>query len=219
MRLRYKPWANDYIKNNPKLFLNSYINKSELYELFNQFDNINIEVGCGKGQYILEKAKNNPQNLYIAIEKFESVIVFGAKELEKNKLNNLKFYSGDIKELKDNEKFTNQINEIYINFSDPWPKKRHKKRRLTSEFFLNIYYNFLKENGEVIQKTDNDNLFEYSVKEVANDCRFNIEKILLDLHESDTENIKTEYEKKFSSLGFKIKYMKFIKRSKNENRN
>ncbi len=213
MRIRHKPWAKEYILNEDDLFLNNYIDDKKMESLLSEFKEVRIEVGCGKGQFIYQQAKENPNILFIGIEKQASILVLASQKNEKDQLENLKYYYGDIKNLVDNNILKNKVDLIYLNFSDPWPKKRHYKRRLTYKTFLNIYYDLLKKDGIIEQKTDNQSLIESSIKSFANDMRWNFEELFLDLHSEDVYNIKTEYEEKFSNLGFKIKFLRLKKRS------
>ena len=168
--------------------------------LFNNDNPIHIEIGCGKGKFISELASINQDINYIAIEKFDSVLLRTAEKLEEMDLNNLKIVLIDADKLTDYfaEK---EIDLIYINFSDPWPKYGHRKRRLTYKTFLDSYKFILKDDGAVHQKTDNRKLFEFSL-ESFNENNWLISNISLDLHK-DTEvfNITTEFEEKWSKLG------------------
>ncbi len=212
MRIRHKPWAKNYILSEDNLFLNNYIDTKQMETLLKKYDEVRIEVGCGKGKFIYEHAKENPNILFIGIEKQASILVLASQKNEDLKLENLKYYYGDIQNLVDNNILKNKVDLIYLNFSDPWPKKRHYKRRLTYKTFLNIYYDLLKKDGIIEQKTDNQSLIESSIKSFANDNRWDFEELYLDLHQEDVYNIKTEYEEKFSNLGFKIKFLKLKKR-------
>ncbi len=211
MRVRHKPWAKDYILNNNELYLNNYIEKNDFDKLITNYKTINLEVGCGKGKFIYEKALNNPNGLYVGIEKQASIIVQASDKNKNNELKNLKYYYGDINNLIDNKILKNKVDKIYLNFSDPWPKKRHEKRRLTYKTFLDIYYKLLKDDGIVELKTDNKSLFEYSIISMANYKKWYFEQLYLDLHSEEIDNIKTEYEEKFSQKGFDIKYLKVKK--------
>lgn len=209
MRVKHKPWAKDYIHEQDTIFINSYIEDvDKLQELLNQYDEIHMEIGCGKGRFICEHAKNNPNILYLAVERQASVIVSAAKKIDDLKISNLKLYNGDIFNLKDFNLFQNKLDKIYLNFSDPWPKVRHEKRRLTSSKFLILYKELLKINKEIELKTDNSSLFEYSLISFNNQKIWDFEEVYLDLHSEDKANIKTEYEEKFSNKGFSIKYLK-----------
>ncbi len=211
MRIRHKPWAKDYILSENSLFINNYIEKKEMTNLLKKYKEVRIEVGCGKGQFIYQNAKENPDVLFIGIEKQASILVLASQKNENKELDNLKYYYGDIQNLVNNDILKNKVDLIYLNFSDPWPKKRHYKRRLTYKSFLDIYYNLLKKDGIIEQKTDNQSLIESSIKSFANDNRWSFEELYLDLHNEDVYNIKTEYEEKFSNLGFNIKFLKLKK--------
>lgn len=156
----------------------------------------------GKGDFIIENAKTYPDINFIGIEKFPSVMVGALKKIdEEEPLANLRLMKVDAIELNDIF-LENEVSRIYLNFSDPWPKKKHAKRRLTSETFLPIYQNILKRDGELILKTDNRTLFEYSLISFQQ-FGLQFEDVCLDLHHSDgyEDNIQTEYERKFSPFG------------------
>lgn len=207
MRIRYKSWATKYIEENPQLFINSYYNTAEMESKLNKYQKLEMEIGCGKGQFIAKKAIQNPDTLFIAIEKVPSIIVLATQKIIEQKIKNVLFFCGDVNKFQENKIFKNKIDKIYINFSDPWPKKRHAKRRLTAPYFLEIYSFCLKENGYLQQKTDNDSLFDYSIVNIGNSNHFNLEVVHINLHQTELENIQTEYEKKFSQKGFTIKYI------------
>ncbi len=164
-----------------------------------------LEIGMGKGDFLIAMAKKYPQRNFIGIEKEMSVLVSVAKKLEHIRLPNLQIACANANEL---SLYLQNIETIYLNFSDPWPKNRHYKRRLTYKTFLEIYKSILKPAGKIILKTDNDLLFASSLISM-NNYGLVFEKIILDLHNSSLQetNIQTEYEKKFSNLGFKIKYL------------
>lgn len=171
------------------------------------FDNDNkicLEIGMGKGQFILNMALNNPNINFIGVEKYSSVLSVAIKKISKYKLNNLKVLAGDIVSIDD--LFYKKIDTIYLNFSDPWPKDRHAKRRLTSFNYLKVYDNFFVDKPHIIMKTDNDDLFSFSLDEFKN-YGYHINKISYDLHNEDIPNVLTEYEEKFSNMGIKIKYV------------
>lgn len=172
--------------------------------VFKNNNPIEIEIGTGKGNFIIEKALTNPNINYIGIERYDSVIVRALKRIP-DSVTNLKLIrmnAIDIDKIFDKEVYT-----IYLNFSDPWPKKRHALRRLTSKVFLEKYEEIFKGEKNIYQKTDNQNLFEYSIINLTN-YGYKIEDISLDLHNSQIEgNIETEYEKKFSENGNKIYYL------------
>lgn len=159
-----------------------------------------IEIGCGKGKFINELAEKNPDINFIAFEKNLDVLVLAVEKAKNKKLTNLKFVAGDIS-LLDNVNSLNKCDRIYINFCDPWKKTRHAKRRLTHSNFLNIYRKVLCKSGEIFFKTDNKDLFEFSLNSFS-DYGLRLKNITLDLHNSGYEdNILTEYETLFSEKG------------------
>ncbi len=209
MRLRNVKNAHEILENS-KYFIKDYKNyKGKFNELFNNDNEIRLEIGMGKGTFITTLAKENPNINFIGVEKYESVLVRGIQKANEMDLPNLKMICCDAKEL--NEVFDHEINTLYLNFSDPWPKKRHADRRLTSHIFLNIYDSIFKDEKRIIQKTDNIILFAYSISSLST-YGYTINKVSLDLHNEDIKNIKTEYEEKFSGLGYKINYLEASKR-------
>lgn len=200
MRMR-NPKYKDEVINNCTFLINDNIN-------FDNQNKIEIEIGMGKGNFILNKALNNPNVNYIGIEKYASVASVAIKKMMEYNLPNLKVIISDIEDIGD--LLNKKVSVIYLNFSDPWPKKRHAKRRLTHEKFLKLYDNFFTDKCMIIQKTDNDDLFSYSLESLK-EYGYRIEKISYDLHNEDIPNIMTEYEEKFSKNGIKIKYLKAIK--------
>lgn len=203
MRLKYKPWADQYIIDNPVIFIQDL---NDFNDFIKDKKNIKLEIGCGKGQFIREKAIANPDVTFIAIEKYKTVIVTAAKPLEEQPISNLKFFACDISILSEDIRSNCKIDTIFLNFSDPWPKKRHYKRRLTYKSFLNIYEKLLKSDGHIEFKTDNQGLFEYSLSSFSQE-KWYFDNISLDLHNTTRDNIKTEYEEKFSKKGFRINYL------------
>ena len=195
--------ASKYIINDYKSYFGKY------KELFNNDNPICIEIGMGKGDFIKEIALNNSNINYIGIEKYDSVIVRAVEKLEDRNLNNLKLIKMDARYI--DEVFDREIDIIYLNFSDPWPKDRHAKRRLTSSNFLRKYDSLFVNCKHVIFKTDNRKLFEYSIKELT-DYGYTINNISLNLHKDDIPNIETEYEKRFSNLGYPIYMIDVIKK-------
>ena len=180
--------------------------------LFNNNNPIHIEIGAGKGNFIINKAIQNPNINFIGIEKFDSVL---ARCLQKipDDLNNLKIVRMNALEIE--EVFDHEVDTIYLNFSDPWPKKRWHKRRLTSDVFLEKYDSVFKNDNHIIQKTDNRDLFEYSVISLSN-YGYIIKDFSLDLHNSSIEgNIMTEYEERFSKKGNPIYYIEVTKEKAN----
>ena len=176
--------------------------KGKYHELFNNNNPIYIEIGMGKGTFIVNNAITYPNINFIGIEKYDSVMVRAVEKVEDKEINNLRFIRMDA--IKIEETFDKEIDRIYLNFSDPWPKVRHERRRLSSPEFLSRYDNIFKENKNIIMKTDNRKLFEYSIISFTN-YGYKINEISLNLHHDDIkDNIETEYEKKFSELGFPI---------------
>ena len=179
--------------------------KGRWNELFGNDHPIHIEVGMGKGKFLMELARLNPEINYIGIEKYSSVLVRAVEKKQQIEgIDNLYFIRFDadfICDIFDKD----EISRIYLNFSDPWPKDRHAKRRLTSRQFLARYDQFLKEDGEVIFKTDNKGLFDFSLEEVK-EAGWNLVSFTYDLHNSEyvEGNVMTEYEEKFTALGNKI---------------
>lgn len=203
MRTRYNKDANDIVAN-----FDRYIEEKEKLQDFfsnNKDKKIYVEIGMGKGDFISNMAKNDPDNIYIGIELSRQVLSLAIKKLKRYesdnnlKLNNLFFMSFDAINVTDYFK-EGQVDTIFLNFSDPWPKKRHTKRRLTYKTFLEVYKEVLKENGIIEFKTDNRGLFEYSLVSMQNFGMHFIE-VYLDLHKSNVLNVETEYEKKFSPYG------------------
>ena len=163
---------------------------------------IHTEIGMGKGRFLMQLARENPGINYVGIEKYSSVLLRALQKMEEDELKNLVFIRMDAEEIEDvfDEE---EIDRIYLNFSDPWPKDRHAKRRLTSSNFLNRYEHILKRDGVVEFKTDNRVLFDYGIEE-AKSCGWNILGMTYDLHNDEEMmegNIMTEYEERFSAMG------------------
>lgn len=194
--------SSSYLVLNPKDYFGNW------HELFGNHLPIHIEIGTGKGNFIIQKAIQNPNINFVGIEKFDSVI---ARCLEKipDGLSNLKIVRMNALEI--NDVFFHEIETLYLNFSDPWPKKRWHKRRLTSSVFLEKYDSLFVNRPCIIQKTDNISLFEYSICSLSQ-YGYQIQEISLDLHHSEIEgNIMTEYEDRFSKNGNPIYYLVAIK--------
>lgn len=205
MRLRNIPRAQEEIDANPIAVKEEKKYRGNWNTVFENEQPIHIEIGMGKGQFILELAKQNPDKNYIGIERYSSVLL---RALEKHdteeyrELSNIRFICMDAAELP--EVFApGEVEKIYLNFSDPWPKARHARRRLTSTRFLSIYERVLVEQGIVEFKTDNRPLFEFSLEQVE-EAGWELKAHTFDLHnnkEMNEGNIMTEYEAKFSSMG------------------
>ena len=192
-----------------------YISNPEEYKgtwnkLFNNNSPIKIEIGMGKGDFIIENALKYPHINFIGIEKFDSVIARAIQKSNELELDNLKLIRMDA--LNIDNIFNKEIDTIYLNFSDPWPKERHAKRRLTNPIFLEKYDKIFKNNKHIIMKTDNIDLFNYSQESLTN-YGYTIIYKTNNLHkEKDIDNIMTEYEKKFVKLGIKINKLEAIKK-------
>lgn len=205
MRLKHIKNAEEIISKSKYLEQNPRENKGKWNKVFNNDNNIEIEIGMGKGKFIIEKAIQNPNINFIGIEKYDSPLVSAVKKLDELELNNLKLVYIDALGIE--EIFDHEIDKIYLNFSDPWPKKRHAKRRLTSNVFLNKYESLFKNEKRIEMKTDNDDLYDYS-------CESFIENGY-DIVKTDTnylDTIRTEYEDKFIGLGKNINYISVVKK-------
>ena len=199
MRLRNVKGAKEIIDNSPYIIKNPIDYKGDYQKIFENNNPIHIEIGMGKGDFINENAKKYPNINFIGIEKFDSVIVRAVQKLENEEIPNLKLIKIDANEIDD--VFDKEISVIYLNFSDPWPKARHAKRRLSSEIFLNKYDSVFIDKKRIIMKTDNRKLFEYSIKSFT-DYGYKIEDISLNLYEDDIKNnVPTEYETRFHNRG------------------
>ncbi len=169
-------------------------------EIFGNANPVQMEIGCGKGQFICEIARRNPEINFIAVEKSANVIVQACEKALEAGLKNVYFVKGGAEYLPCFIK-NQTIERLYLNFSCPFPKKKYANHRLTNRTFLRLYEMMLVPQGEIHQKTDNMNFFEYSISELS-DYGFTLKNVSLDLHNSDFErNIVTEYEKRFSDLG------------------
>lgn len=212
MRTRKKSWTEHEFKNNKFIIHNTKDFKGKWNKYFNNNNPLYIEIGCGKGNFITHTSMEENNINFIALERASQIIVTGARKVrlleEDKKYNgNIGFILGDALNLY--EYFDiGEVKRIYLNFSDPWPnKKKWAKRRLTHRSFLNIYKDILSKDGEIHFKTDNTELFEFSLNEFAHES-WKMKNISLDLHNSNYHkngyNIMTEYEEKFSSKGLKI---------------
>ncbi len=211
MRLRNVPGSREVIAENEYVVHDEQSMKGQWASVFGNDRPIHVEIGMGKGSFLMEMARRNPEINYLGIEKYSSVLLRAIeKHEEAPELTNLKFIRMDAEEIE--EVFApGEIDYIYLNFSDPWPKDRHAKRRLTSDRFLNRYQRLLAPGGGVTFKTDNVDLFDFSV-ESAKECGWEQLAISRDLHNSPYAegNVMTEYETKFSGLGNKICMLKIV---------
>lgn len=205
MRLRNIPGADDVIRRHPIAVKESKEYKGKWNTLFENSNPIHIEIGMGKGQFILTLAKQNPQINYIGIERYSSVLLRALEKFDTEEfceLTNVRFICMDAMELPDVFE-AEEVQKIYLNFSDPWPKKRHARRRLTSTVFFAQYDKVLAKDGVVEFKTDNRPLFEFSLEQVE-EAGWKLLGFTFDLHHDaamNQGNVMTEYEEKFSAQG------------------
>ncbi|RAI82174.1 tRNA (guanosine(46)-N7)-methyltransferase TrmB [Macrococcoides goetzii] len=203
MRMRNKPWAEDYLLEHRDIVSIDLSQKDNITSWFEKVQPIHIEVGSGMGRFITEMAKANPAINYIGIERDKNVMIRIVEKAIEQDIKNLRLLTVDAEKL--TEIFNpGEIDRIYLNFSDPWPKTRHAKRRLTHANFLSVYKMILKDDGEIHFKTDNQGLFEFSIESMSQ-FGMKLKNINLNLHDNEpADNIKTEYEEKFSAKGFRI---------------
>jgi len=209
MRMRPKKNRVSRLENVKELFAVTDENgKIDIKESFGEDCNISIEIGCGKGRFICGKAVQMPDENFIAFERVPDVNMMAMEKAFAAGIQNVRFCNGDAKELSEILP-AGRINAIYLNFSDPWPKKRNAKRRLTSPTFLEMYKGLLAPGAVIYFKTDNIGLFEYSL-ETFTACGYTLSNVCYDLHNDEIlskDNIQTEYEEKFSEKGFTINYL------------
>lgn len=209
MRQRNVKKKKEIIANSKYIILEPESCKGRWHEVFGNNNPIYIEIGMGKGDFIKENALRYPNINFVGIEKFDSIIALAIKKIDKDELSNLKLIRMDA--LNITNVFDKEISKLFLNFSDPWPKPRHEKRRLTSSSFLEKYEYLFKDSMIIEMKTDNRLLFEYSIVSF-NKNNYKIAEISLDLHHDNKEdNIMSEYEKKFSEQKNIIYYMKVVK--------
>ena len=209
MRIRNLANASEIVSNSKYLIENPEVYRDKWQSVFKNSNPICLEVGTGKGNFIIDMAIKNPCVNFVGLEKYTSVIARALQKCEDLKLDNLVFINGDALNL--DKWFNKEIDTIYLNFSDPWPKKRHAKRRLTSEIFLSLYDKIFKNTCKIVQKTDNTILFESSIISLSN-YGYKIEDISLDLWSTDKVYSETEYEHKFRLQGDKIYYLRAVKK-------
>lgn len=202
MRLRKKWWARPELEESNLFIPKASDNKGKWNEVFGNSNPVYLELGCGRGGFLLQHASNNPDINYLAVDLKDEVLIYGLHKLQENNLENARLTAMNIDFIE--EVFEkDEVSKIYINFCNPWPKDRHNKRRLTHTRFLEKYKKFLKPGSEVWFKTDDTDLFNDS-QEYFKECGFEIEFLTYDLHKSDFEgNMMTEYETKFTGLGMK----------------
>lgn len=201
MRLKHIKDADIIVNSSIYTVKNAEKYKGKWKELFQNNNDIEIEIGSGRGKFIIDKALQNKNINYIGIEKYDSALVKAVKRLEEIDINNLKLIVYDASNIEN--LFEKEINKIYLNFSDPWPKKRHAKRRLTSKVFLEKYDKLFTDKKVIEMKTDNDDLFDYSL--------ISFEEYgykIIDINRNHISDITTEYEDKFTKKGKNINYVK-----------
>lgn len=213
MRLRKKPWARPELEACNFFIVNPSEYKGRWRESFNNNNPIYLELGCGKGTFVAVHGSENPNINYVAIDIKDEVLVLAKRNIEKAydekglEVNNLKLMAQEIFLINDVFSKEDIVDRIYINFCNPWPKERHKKRRLTYPTQLEKYKEFLSKEGRIYFKTDDDELFEESLV-YFKESGFEIEYITYDLHKSDfVGNVRTEHENMFSEQGIKIKFL------------
>ncbi|KHF39673.1 tRNA (guanosine(46)-N7)-methyltransferase TrmB [Halalkalibacter okhensis] len=204
MRLRNIPGAKDELKQYPTIVVQDPSQyKGSWNKLFNNDNPIHVEVGTGKGQFLVGMSELHPDVNFIGIEKYDSVLLRALEQVKELDRPNLKFLNEDVEDIL-NFFQKGEIERLFINFTDPWPKNRHEKRRLTYKGFLEMYEQVLVDGGEIHFKTDNQGLFEYSLESFAG-YGMTLHNVSLDLHRSGIKgNVMTEYERKFSSKGMRI---------------
>lgn len=204
MRVRHKPWAKEKLQQFPDIIIQhpeSYKGKWET--VFRKGTPLHVEIGTGKGQFVSGMAESHPNVLFVGIELMQSIIVSALDKVLETKVENVRLVNRNAVDL---PAFfaENEVDRIYLNFSDPWPKNRHEKRRLTYKSYLALYEKVLKPGGEIHLKTDNRGLFEYSL-ESFEEYGMKVGNVSWDLHNSGmTGNVMTEYEEKFSERGHPI---------------
>ena len=206
MRMRRKKHGKERLEKCKDILLPG--EKTDFYTVFGNKNPTRLEIGCGKGDFICSTAAKEPEINFIAIERISDVLMLAAEKAKAADIKNVRFAVMNAALLA--ERFEpNSIERIYLNFSDPWPKKGYAKRRLTHRGFLQIYKTVLTENGSLYLKTDDDSLFEFSVEELK-DNGFEITDITRDLHNSEyaKDNVMTEYERNFVSEGKKINMLR-----------
>ncbi len=202
MRMKNKKWSIPFLNEHKEIALYEVSYDNELLKDFINHQPLYLEIGTGKGDFILNMAKNNPDAHFIGIEKSITCLAITAKKIVNEDIKNVLLIADDVSKV-----FAylpqGSIDKLFLNFSDPWPKKRHEKRRLTYKTFLDEYKKILKSNGEIIMKTDNIDLFNYSIESFTSNG-FILEQVNFDYDGLDTNDVMTEYERFFRDEGTKI---------------
>ena len=212
MRLRNKPWAEPFLEENEDLVLKFDEELKDSFEtIFGNNHSLNLEIGTGKGDFIKQLASINPNKNYIGVEKYSTVLAIAAKKIKnESELTNVRLmcYDASDIELVFNDE---SLDCIYLNFSDPWPKARHAKRRLTYKTFLDKYYMLLRQGGKIIMKTDNLGLFDYSLESIKEHGKFKLVEYTYDYQFDASNDGMSEYERKFREIGTKINRLVCVK--------
>ena len=204
MRLRHIKGSEEVVTSSNIVIKKPENNKGNWESVFKNNNKIYLEIGMGKGSFLIEHARRNPNINYIGLEKYPSVLLGAIKTIEEEGISNIKIICADAIHI--DEIFYKEISKLYLNFSDPWPKAKHEKRRLTSSNFLNKYNSIFKGFKVIEQKTDNDDLFAYSISSFKRNHYFILKK-----NTNYFDEVKTEYETKFMSKGKNINYVKVVK--------
>ena len=204
MRLKHIKGSEEIVEKSNVVIKNPESYKGKWNTVFSNKNKIHLEVGIGKGSFLINLAKKYPNINFIGLEKYPSVLLGALKIIEEENIKNIKIICTDAINI--DKIFYKEISMLYLNFSDPWPKKRHEKRRLTSEVFLNKYDDIFKSFKIIKQKTDNDDLFNYSIESFKNHGY-----LILKKNTNYLDKIRTEYEEKFIKKGKNINYVKAFK--------
>lgn len=204
MRLKHIKGSEEIVEKSEIVIKNPELYKGNWKSVFGNNNKIYLEIGMGKGSFLIEHALKNKSVNFIGFEKYPSVLLNAIDRIEKEKIDNIKIICADAGNI--DKIFYKEISKLYLNFSDPWPKKRHEKRRLTSDVFLKKYNSIFKGFKVIEQKTDNDMLFDYSLESYKRNHYFVLKK-----NRNYFDSIRTEYENKFVSKGKNINYVKVVK--------
>lgn len=204
MRLKHIKGSEEIVEKSEIVIKNPELYKGNWKSVFGNNNKIYLEIGMGKGSFLIEHALKNKSVNFIGFEKYPSVLLNAIDRIEKEKIDNIKIICADAGNI--DKIFYKEISKLYLNFSDPWPKKRHEKRRLTSDVFLKKYNSIFKGFKVIEQKTDNDMLFDYSLESYKRNHYF-----VLKMNRNYFDSIRTEYENKFISKGKNINYVKAVK--------
>lgn len=207
MRIRKKKWVNPFIEQEQKYIVKDQRLKGNWLKSF-PYRKLYLEIGMGMGDFIVGSAQRDRSILYVGLEKEATCVAKSVIKAQENKVENLRVILNGADEILDY--FDKEVDRIYLHFSDPWPKKAHAKRRLTYHTYLAKYRKILQDEGEIIFKTDNSSLFEFSLQEFLN-CGWRLDDISVDYHRHPNDDIMTGYEKKFVELGQPIYFAVFKK--------